>query len=101
MDMTTMLGLALLAVGGYWVVNSKKPASDSQAQLADLISQLRPQKPADVLAPGEPSVAKIERDKAVDAVEVLVDYFEQRGVAEATSPLQFIIQLIFTPTPKV
>jgi hypothetical protein len=102
MDFTTMLGLALLAVGGYWAAtNGKKPASDPQAQLADLISQLRPQKPADVLAPSEPSVAKIDRDKAVDAVEVLVDYFEQRGVAEATAPLQAIIQLIFTPTPKV
>ena len=97
-----MLGLALLAVGGYWAAtNGKKPASDPQAQLADLISQLRPQKPADVLAPSEPSVAKIDRDKAIDAVEVLVDYFEQRGVAEATAPLQAIIQLIFTPTPKV
>jgi hypothetical protein len=102
MDMTTILGLALLAVGGYWAAtNGKKPASDPQAQLADLISQLRPQKPADVLAPSEPSVAKIDRDKAVDAVEVLVDYFEQRGIAEATTPLQSIIQLIFTPTPKV
>lgn len=102
MDMTTILGLALLAVGGYWAANNgKKPVSDPQAQLADLISQLRPQKPVDVLSPSEPSAAKIDRDKAVDAVEVLVDYFEQRGVAEATTPLQSIIQLIFTPTPKV
>jgi hypothetical protein len=101
MDMTTMLGLALLALGGYWAVNSKKPATDPETQLADLISQLKPQKPTDVLLnPGEPSVAKVERDEAVDAVEVLVDYFEQRGVTEATAPLQTIIQLIFTPTPK-
>jgi len=102
MDMTTILGLALLAVGGYWIANSgKKSAADPQAQLADLISQLRPQKPVDALTPSEPSAAKVDRDKAVDAVEVLVDYFEQRGVAEATTPLQSIIQLIFTPTPKV
>lgn len=103
MDMTTILGLALLAVGGYWAANNgKKPASDSQAQLADLISQLRPQKPLDPALPTDaPSSPKSRRDDAVDAVEVLVDYFEQRGVAEATAPLQAIIQLIFTPTPKV
>ena len=101
MDFTTMRGVGLLVVGGYWAISRKKPASDAQAQLADLISQLKPQKPADVLSPGEPTVAKVERDKAVDAVEVLVDYFEQRGIAEATAPLQSIIQLIFTPTPKV
>ena len=95
-----MLGLGLLAFGLYWVASGKKPAVDPQSQLADLINQLRP-KPVDALVPIEPSVAKVDRDEAVDAVETLVDYFEQRGIAEATSPLQSIIQLIFTPTPKV
>lgn len=93
-----MLGLGLLAFGLYWVASGKKPAVDPQSQLADLINQLRPK---DVEVAQEPSVAKVDRDEAVDAVETLVDYFEQRGIAEATSPLQSIIQLIFTPTPKV
>jgi hypothetical protein len=101
MDFTAMLGLGLLAFGLYWIASGKKPAVDPQSQLADLINQLRPQKPVDALVPIEPSVAKVDRDEAVDAVEILVDYFEQRGIAEATSPLQSIIQLIFTPTPKV
>ena len=95
MDFTTILGLGLLAFGFYWVTSGKKPAVDPQSQLADLINQLRP-KPVEVAQ--EPAVVKIDRDKAIDAVEVLVDYFEQRGTAEAIEPLQSIFQLILTPT---
>lgn len=91
-----MLGVGLLAFGLYWITSGKKPAVDPQSQLADLINQLRP-KPVEVAQ--EPAVVKIDRDKAINAVEVLADYFEQRGTAEAVAPLQSILQLILTPTP--
>jgi hypothetical protein len=99
MDITTMIGLALLAVGGYWAWGSKPKAP--QDQLAELLKQLQPVAPVTIPAPQDGShVAKVDRDRAVNAVEVLTDYFEQRGVSDATTHLHAIVTLIFTPTPK-
>ena len=101
MDWTMMLGIGLLVVGFLWMQKGGKGAIDPA--ILDLINQIKgqgnsPSPSPSPLAPQEPvKNASVQRQEALDAVDLLFKYFEQQGVAGASEPLQKLISLLFTP----
>ena len=99
MDWTTMLGIGLLVVGFLWMQKSGKGSIDPA--ILDLINQIKgqvnPPSPGPAPSPEPVKDSSVQRQAALDAVDLLFKYFEQQGVAEAAEPLQKLISLLFTP----